>query len=651
MSTTAWTIRMLCLAVSLFPFHAHALSSNDIKTANYYLSSGPELADENTIRELAYFDLLILPSEAQVYHPNFFARIRTVNPDILLLAYVPTVSFNYAYWSDPLHQDLLAGIHPAWWLTNADGTRQSIWPNTWALNLQSDWPEYLARFTNERVIATGLWDGVFFDEVGDSAAWRDGYRRVFERTRELVGPQVILITNGSSDTLYRPATNGRMFESFPTPWEGNGRWSTVMRNYLSLEQSVGQQPKVLVLNSDTGNTGAQQNYRAVRFGLGSTLLGDGYFGFDFGTQDHRQIWRYDEYEASLGAAKNSPSDLLRLGQTDLSESVWTRDFERGKVVVNATDASQLVRLGGEYEKLHGAQDPVVNNGSIVSRVRLEARDGLLLLRPLEQLTQAVFPNGAFARIFDGAGAVKRTGFFAYEPEQKGGTRIWRGDINRDGKNDWVVVSDSTIDILSEDGTVRAHIFPYGPQYHGGINFAIGDVENDGTTEIVTGTGPGGGPHVRVFDHDGQLINPGFFAYDPKFRGGVHVALGDINGDGIQEVLTGAGAGGGPHVRVFNKHGKLLSPGFFAYRESFRGGVHVAAGDVDGDGRAEIITGPGKGGGPHVRVFDATGAVKAQFFAFDATERDGVVLTATDADGDGRAEIVAFTTEVFTLAVE
>ena len=69
--------------------------------------------------------------------------------------------------------------------------------------------------------------------------------------------------------------------------------------------------------------------------------------------------------------------------------------------------------------------------------------------------------------------------------------------------------------------------------------------------LATGAGPGAGPHVRVFDVSTGLPVRDFFAYAPGFTGGVRVALGDVNGDGIPDLVTGAGPGGGPHVRVFN----------------------------------------------------------------------------------------------------
>src|SRR5205085_2244857 len=136
-----------------------------------------------------------------------------------------------------------------------------------------------------------------------------------------------------------------------------------------------------------------------------------------------------------------------------------------------------------------------------------------------------------------------------------------------------------------------------------------------------------------------LLN--FFAFPSGFLGGVSVTQGDVTGDGVPEVIVGAGAGGGPLVAVFDLRTGNLVRTFFAYEESFRGGISVAAGDLNGDGLADILAGAGIGGGPVVAVFDPkTGLPTASIFAFDEAFRGGVNVAAVDVNGDGKAEVLA-----------
>ena len=121
--------------------------------------------------------------------------------------------------------------------------------------------------------------------------------------------------------------------------------------------------------------------------------------------------------------------------------------------------------------------------------------------------------------------------------------------------------------------------------------------------MITGAGQGGGPHVQVFDGVTHQVVRSFYAYDPIFAGGVFVAAGDVNGDGFADIVTGIGEGGGPNAKVFSgKDGSVLMS-FYAYDPVFAGGLRVAAGDVNGDGLADVITGIGTGGGPNVKVFN------------------------------------------------
>src|SRR5262249_14731444 len=155
---------------------------------------------------------------------------------------------------------------------------------------------------------------------------------------------------------------------------------------------------------------------------------------------------------------------------------------------------------------------------------------------------------------------------------------------------------------------------YDPSFRGGVHVALGDVNGDGIPDVVTGAGEGGGPHVKVFDGLTGTLLRSFFAYDPSFTGGVWVAAADLNGDGRAEGITGAGRGGGPHVKVFDGATGAEIASFFAYAPAFAGGVFVAAGTLGGAG--VVVTGAGPGGGPDVRVFGNLGGTLArEFLAF------------------------------------
>ena len=213
----------------------------------------------------------------------------------------------------------------------------------------------------------------------------------------------------------------------------------------------------------------------------------------------------------------------------------------------------------------------------------------------------------------------------------GGVSVAAGNVLGGALDNIVVGSGpgvpSQVAIFNPDGTFSGVRFsPYGGAFTGGVSVGVADIDGDGVDEIVTGAGPGGGPNVRIFRGDGTPLGS-FFAYNPAFHGGVKVSGGDINGDGSDEIITGAGSGGGPNVEVFGSDGSLKAS-FFAYDANFAGGVNVAGVDVDGDGFSEIVTGAGPGGGPHVRIFSGGGTPRGGgFFAYDPRFVGGVSVAA------------------------
>jgi uncharacterized protein (TIGR03118 family) len=195
-----------------------------------------------------------------------------------------------------------------------------------------------------------------------------------------------------------------------------------------------------------------------------------------------------------------------------------------------------------------------------------------------------------------------------------------------------------VKVFDADDNVIRSFFAFDSAFHGGVRVAVGDVNGDGTPDIVTAAGPSGGPQIRVFSGADGSVLYSFFAYDTSFRGGLSVAVGDTNGDGFADIITAADSGGGPQIKVFSGADGSLLLNFFAYDSSFRGGVRVAAADVNGDGTADIITAAAVNGALQIKVFDgATGTLLNSFSA--GNSQGGVSIAAGDLDGDSKAEIV------------
>jgi IPT/TIG domain/FG-GAP-like repeat/FG-GAP repeat len=231
------------------------------------------------------------------------------------------------------------------------------------------------------------------------------------------------------------------------------------------------------------------------------------------------------------------------------------------------------------------------------------------------------------------------------PGFTGPIHVASGDFNNDGVAELVAGAGfgggPAIAILdSQTGEVMQSFFAFDPAFTGGVFVAVQDTNGDGILDIIAGAGPGGGPEVRIFNGANLTVLRSFYAYAEDFTGGVSVASIDFNGDGILDLVTGAGPGGAPHVKVFNGATNAIISQWYAYPASFTGGVFVAVGDIGNNGTFEVVTGAGQGGAPVVAVWDPfTGALLAQFMAYAEDFTGGVRVGVNDGNGDGVPDII------------
>lgn len=165
--------------------------------------------------------------------------------------------------------------------------------------------------------------------------------------------------------------------------------------------------------------------------------------------------------------------------------------------------------------------------------------------------------------------------------------------------------------------------------------------DDPRAAVVVGAGQGMQPQVKIFTSDGKLLKS-FYAYEKTFLGGVRVAVCDLNGDGVDEILTAPGPGYRPYIREFNASGKqVLWKQIWALDGKTKNGLNIACGDINGDDKAEIIAASDVGSG-HMTIHMAKGSRIGNVWPYGHAWRGGVVLAVLDDRGTGVVDIVAAT---------
>ncbi len=180
------------------------------------------------------------------------------------------------------------------------------------------------------------------------------------------------------------------------------------------------------------------------------------------------------------------------------------------------------------------------------------------------------------------------------------------------------------------GSSAARIPILVPKFKGGATVAVADVNGDGVDEYVIGAGPNGGPIVEVYTADGTMLSQ-FYAFDKKIKSGVTVAAGQIDGNGSTQIVVATQAGGNAEVRVFNVSGTLLRK-FNAFESGYTGGMNIGIISGRNGSGGYIIVGSGFGREDEVRVYTASGSKVVQSISpFGKLSGNGVTVAGGWSD--------------------
>ncbi len=383
---------LVLLLLGLLPPTASARTGYP-KVLNYFLTTNVTPED---LQELAKWDVLVLDADFPYENPGAIDQIRSFNPQITILGYLPingTWRTGYQRPVDTVAYKYWEGVSTGdFWLYNTNGGVVSDWPEKGSANLTPNSPvnaqgqkywQWFAHFVDDTVWKHGQseWDGIFLDDVWNTISWLNSgipYRIDSNRDRtadvaaeldawwlaandsctallrQLVGPDVPVMSNGAN-TCYG-ALNGTMVENFPYggaidqnniygyAWT---RWTLLDYGsyFRGIESYRASPSQFCTINSIWPGVGDQPDttgrFQAhKRIGLATALLGDGYFSLDNSREHHSSIWWEPEYDIHLGAP-TGPAFTYLVGGL----AIWRRDYDEASVIVNPNNATLVAQDG------------------------------------------------------------------------------------------------------------------------------------------------------------------------------------------------------------------------------------------------------------------------------------------------------------------
>jgi hypothetical protein len=414
--TFLWGIVAACSALSAGADAADTFP----RTAAYLIGDPRNFEDANYQASIAKLDLAILsvwPGWEDTHGMTIeevTKRIKAINPNIKIFHYFLPESLRFPVSS--VYAELGTKLDTQrWWLYSSGSGPTKVLSDygreTYILNLTAFVPPdsagkrlntWIAEYAYKvKAQQNPSMDGIFTDNVfwrprrdgdwnrdgtldsRDSTTVRKYYREgnvvYLNRLKQLM-PGKMQIGNiadwGQTDavlTEYNQVLHGGIMEAMiGKTWsaEVHYGWSGMLTRYRKSMAALAP-PKLGILHQ----YGIPSDYQAMRYGLATTLLDDGYYAFTDEADGYSGVNWFDEFDANLGQPTGAPPTVA------WQKGVWRRDFDKGIALVNPKGNGTVeVLLEGDFRKIAGSQDRTVNNGLVVRKVTLRDRDGIVLMR-------------------------------------------------------------------------------------------------------------------------------------------------------------------------------------------------------------------------------------------------------------------------------
>ena len=371
-------------------------------TLNYLWHPPPEPTPQ--LKSLARWDIIVVPYSLAHSAPESLRQLRQLNPKIKILAFIqvgesdvadliPVQSSNESWY---LHFGNIPGS-PQPPEQRRVGFMQDIKQGFWYMNPASGWSTYAPNYIHDDIMSMGLFDGVFLDNLFENVKFKNidinndgvaetpevvnreynnGMTRILKQTRELLGPEAIILGNAASEwsvnSPYFMYANGHLQENAlgTLPWSNHNFskvWEVYQRNMNeptppSRIHWISADSKQLPSNDSNPNLSPSE-LQKMRFGLAITLLEDGYFSFDNGIPWHIQLWWFPEYDANLGLPKGDAQKR--------NDGTWMREFQNGVVIVNPTGSVSTIDFMSTYQD--------VTTGTVGSHFVVSPEDGRIFV--------------------------------------------------------------------------------------------------------------------------------------------------------------------------------------------------------------------------------------------------------------------------------